>query len=136
MLKTENYNLNKPEVTDPLRLADFNQNSDLIDAAIKAAEQTAMAAYSADNAPWVMGSFSIAGTLWETPAVTFNFEPRAVFIFGYNSICGGAVNGGIAAVPLVKDLSSCSYLELQGNQLLLSYTSGSPQTSLWYLALK
>ena len=35
MTKTQNYNLNKPEATDPLRLADFNQNADIIDAALK-----------------------------------------------------------------------------------------------------
>ena len=34
--KTQNYNLNKPEVTDPLRLADFNQNADILDAALGA----------------------------------------------------------------------------------------------------
>ena len=35
MEKTQNYNLNKPESTDPLRVADFNQNADKIDAALK-----------------------------------------------------------------------------------------------------
>ena len=34
MTKTANYNLNKPEATDPLRLADFNGNADIIDAAL------------------------------------------------------------------------------------------------------
>ena len=34
MTKTMNYNLNKPEADDPLRLADFNQNADIIDTAL------------------------------------------------------------------------------------------------------
>lgn len=36
MQKTVNYNLNKPEAADPLRLADFNQNADIIDTALGA----------------------------------------------------------------------------------------------------
>lgn len=43
MLKTENYNLNKPEPNDPLRLEDFNENSDLIDAALKSVQNEAAA---------------------------------------------------------------------------------------------
>ena len=34
MTKTQNYNLKKPEPTDPVQLADFNENADLIDAAL------------------------------------------------------------------------------------------------------
>ena len=35
MQRTANYNLNKPEAGDPLRLADFNANADIIDGALK-----------------------------------------------------------------------------------------------------
>ena len=46
MTKTNNYNLKKPEPTDPLRLEDFNENADLIDAALggkaNAADLTAL----------------------------------------------------------------------------------------------
>ena len=52
MQKTQNYNLNKPEAGDPLRLADFNQNSDILDAALKnlSAERVITGSYTGDGA--------------------------------------------------------------------------------------
>ena len=35
MQLTPNYNLKKPEGTDPVDIQDFNDNADLIDAALK-----------------------------------------------------------------------------------------------------
>ena len=35
MQLTPNYNLKKPEETDPIDILDFNDNADLIDAALK-----------------------------------------------------------------------------------------------------
>ena len=40
MQKTANYNLKKPESTDPLRVADFNENADIIDAALSSLNTT------------------------------------------------------------------------------------------------
>ena len=46
MQKTANYNLNKPEAGDPIRVADFNANADIIDTALagkaNAADLTAL----------------------------------------------------------------------------------------------
>ena len=35
MQKTKNYNLNKPEAADPMRVSDFNENADKIDGLLK-----------------------------------------------------------------------------------------------------
>lgn len=48
MTKTQHYELKKPEITDPLRVADFNENSDLIDAAL-AANAKALSDYKTAN---------------------------------------------------------------------------------------
>ena len=45
MTKTNNYNLKKPEPNDPLRVADFNENADILDAALAGkAEQSTVTA--------------------------------------------------------------------------------------------
>ena len=77
MLKTENYNLNKPEGTDPLRLADFNQNSDIIDGALKnlSAERVITGSYTGDGA--------------DERIIDLPFTPKVVLLFvryGINSV--------------------------------------------------
>ena len=51
MEKTSNYQLNKPEAGDPLRLADFNQNADIIDGVLKnlSAERVVVGSYTGDG---------------------------------------------------------------------------------------
>ena len=69
MTKTQNYNLNKPEATDPLRLADFNQNSDILDAALKnlSAERVITGSYTGDGA--------------SERIIDLPFTPKVVFLF-------------------------------------------------------
>ena len=69
MQKTQNYNLNKPELTDPIRVADFNENAEIIDAAlnglhteavtlaaqVRAEAANALAAYKTANDAAVAG---------------------------------------------------------------------------------
>ena len=69
MTKTQNYNLNKPEATDPLRLADFNGNADIIDGAL--------ASLSADHV--YVGSYVGDGTAERI--IDLPFTPKVVFLF-------------------------------------------------------
>ena len=84
MTKTQNYNLNKPEVTDPLRVEDFNANADIIDAALNSlntavgskAEQSALAELIVTGT--YEGAVSSSSTGKQT--VTLGFQPRFLFI--------------------------------------------------------
>lgn len=87
MLKTVNYNLNKPEVTDPLRLADFNENSDLIDGALGALNTTAQTLNTAvagkGNCHIASGTYVGTGKYGSTNPTTIEvgFAPRLVIIY-------------------------------------------------------
>ena len=49
MLKTTNYQLNKPEGTDPVRVDDFNENADVIDAALMSKAEILLGTYSGNG---------------------------------------------------------------------------------------
>ena len=75
MTKTQNYNLNKPEAGDPLRLADFNQNADIIDGALSKCANIAVGSYIGD------GTYG-----QDNPkTLTFEFKPTVVWIRCTNS---------------------------------------------------
>lgn len=74
MEKTQNYNLNKPEVSDPMRLADFNENSDLIDAALTSLNT------EVENVVYV-GSYTGNGTSDRTIALPW--KPKFVLLLGH-----------------------------------------------------
>lgn len=109
MEKTANFNLNKPEVTDPMRLADFNQNSDIIDAALanlntavgSKAEQSAVTALTTAVPKIAVGTYT-GDTTITGMAVDVGFAPKMVFIWAnwcddsstYNTkYCGMVVEG-------------------------------------------
>ena len=71
MTKTQNYNLNKPEATDPLRLADFNGNADIIDGAL--------AALGGDHV--YVGSYVSDGTKSRT--IQLPWAPKFVLVLGH-----------------------------------------------------
>lgn len=74
MEKTANFNLNKPEPSDPLRLEDFNVNSDIIDAAL--GELSAARIY--------IGSFVGNGASSRT--IQLPWKPKFALVLGhYNS---------------------------------------------------
>ena len=82
MTKTEHYNLNKPEGNDPVRLADFNENADIIDAAIAAIPDI------------VTGTYIGNGTATRT--VDLGFAPKAVFVCSdQGATCFYAPNGAL-----------------------------------------
>ena len=86
MTKTANYNLNKPEATDPLRLADFNENADILDGALKnlsmAAPKIAVGSYVGTD---TSGSSN-------PNRLTFDFAPKALFVWG-NAYVAQAIRG-------------------------------------------
>ena len=69
MTETVNYNLNKPEASDPLRLADFNENADIIDAAL---------GVLTGRAKVVTGSYIGDNTSFHT--IPLEFTPRFVLV--------------------------------------------------------
>jgi len=70
MQKTSNFNLNKPEAADPMRIEDFNQNADLIDAALAGMPKI------------VTGNYVGTGTYGKDnpTTLTFPFPPKVVGI--------------------------------------------------------
>ena len=73
MTKTANYNLNKPEATDPLRLADFNDNADIIDTALAGLTSRLKIEF---------GSYVGTGTFGTGTknTLTFPFPPKVVIV--------------------------------------------------------
>ena len=77
MQKTSNYNLKKPEPTDPLRVEDFNENADIIDAAL-AGLNTVVG--NAGNCKIVTGSYVGTGTYGadNSNSLSFDFVPKLI----------------------------------------------------------
>ena len=107
MEKTTYYQLNKPEAADPLRVADFNENADKIDAALKQVDDNsvtrsaqvrseaanALAAYQTandaavaakGNCRVVVGTYTGTGTYGSSNknSLTFDAEPLFLLING------------------------------------------------------
>ena len=136
MTKTENYNLNQWEATDPIRREDFNADNAAIDAAIKAVEQSVGAAWSPSNAPWEMGTIDIFSAEAGDVLKTFDFEPSAIFLFAAATVGGSAINGNIAKVSYASDMSCYCYITLSGNTLTMTKIAGILVSELQYVALR
>ena len=132
MTKTNNYNLKKPEPTDPLRVADFNENADLIDAALGALT----GAYGPSNLPWEVGTLDLSKAEVTSLVKLFDFHPSAVFLFAKGTIGGGAVNPGSMRVYDISDTTDYHNFALWENELWLDDMQGMPFSSLCYVALK
>ena len=124
MTKTQNYNLNKPEAGDPLRLADFNQNSDLID--------TALASLSADHV--YVGNYVGDGT--SDRIIELPFEPKFAVLFGQ-------IHSEKRIVFLLPDMDFCtgSYgwesvpaynTQISGNAFVIQNSSFNNQTGVTF----
>ena len=97
MTKTVNYKLNKPEPTDPVHLADLNENADIIDAALKAATDAAIAA-AAGSAKVAWGSYvgdGISGNRGNSTSITAPFEAKLLIVTN-----GGTFNGKTTNVTM------------------------------------
>ena len=96
MTKTQNYNLNKPEAGDPMRVADFNVNSDIIDAALKnlSAERVYVGSYVGDGTnsrtielPWAPAFAVIMGQI--NNSATFNVAIPEFTFYSTGDVWGG-----------------------------------------------
>ena len=135
MEKTQYYNLNKPEVTDPLRVGDFNENADLIDAAIKAVEQSVARAWSADNVPWVFGTLDLTGVAIGDVITISDFEPTLLVMWTRLDIPGLATSGYELRVRRHNTGSYHDFL-FEGNTLTVTDMNGEPSTTVQYMLLK
>ena len=81
MTKTANYNLNKPEAGDPIRVADFNANADMIDAALNGLN-SAMGQMAVPKI--AVGTYDGTGQN-KTQSITLEFRPKAVIAWGNRS---------------------------------------------------
>ena len=81
MTKTINYNLNKPEPNDPLRVADFNENADKIDAALGNLN-TAMGQMAVPK--MAVGTYKGTGEN-KQQTIALGFRPKAVIAWGNKS---------------------------------------------------
>ena len=127
MTKTQNYNLNKPEATDPLRLADFNANADIIDGAL-AAQANSLAALNTavvgkGNCSVAVGTYIGADNYGSARSMQLKFakKPLAVFIGG----------GGHNAM-MIRDNYNGVSIDNYGNTRMLKVTWGSDGTVSWY----
>lgn len=74
MTKTEHYQLNQWEPGDAVKREDFNADNAAIDAALAAA-------YSAENKPYVVGTFELTeGYVYGSTAVSFDFTPSFILV--------------------------------------------------------
>ena len=135
MQETSNYNLKKPEPTDPLRLEDFNENADIIDGAIKAVERSVAGAYGPNNLPWVTGSLNLTNVDEGDVAKTFSFAPSAIFLTGASVTPGFGLNGDEIDLEERTDSSSRTMM-LNGKTLTVTGIYGGPSEQLRYLALR
>ena len=135
MQETSNYNLKKPEPTDPLRLADFNENADIIDGAIKAVERSVAGAYGPNNLPWETGTIDMSAGEPGGSVKKFGFVPSAVIVYGASSHVGIACGSIVARVLSATD-NGTILLKLQSSTLVLNGISGTTEKTLQYIALK
>ena len=82
MTKTQHYNLNKPEATDPIRVADFNGNADIIDTALAGCARVECGTYT--------GTHTYGSDKPNT--LIFGIQPKIVFIFTVSSAYGSMAN--------------------------------------------
>lgn len=148
MEKTTHYQLNKPEAADPLRLADFNENADKIDAALAAVRNEAannLAAYQTSNDAAVAALQDastrfgncrvVTGTYRGTDkytannpsSLTFDQEPIALFISGYDHTAV-LLRGSSGFV--VNDSTGIRFLECTWGTTVQWYSTGN---SVWQM---
>lgn len=100
---TENYGLCQWEATDQVLREEFNQDNAAVDEALKgtadlaqAAQVLAQAAYSPENSPIAVGSYTGNGAAKRK--IKLGFTPKAVLVVPYdtNFISMGRYLGGLA----------------------------------------
>ena len=139
---TENYGLCQWEATDQVLRTEFNKDNAKVDEALKgtadvaqAAQVLAQAAYSPENSPFVVGSYTGDGTAKRK--IELGFTPKAVLLVTHDSnfhssdgyyMGGLAVEGCNACIyPTAsqKWVSGDTYLAVTTGGFFVSYVEGS-----------
>lgn len=88
---TENYGLCQWEATDQVLRTEFNKDNAKVDEALKgtadvaqAAQVLAQAAYSPENSPFAVGSYTGDGQIKRL--IELGFTPKAVIVIPYDSV--------------------------------------------------
>lgn len=125
MQKTLNYNLNKPEPNDPLRVADFNENADKIDAALGALNTAVAAGLKIET-----GSYNGTGVCGSASPnkLTFPFPPKVVGIVVDGTEMKPAGTILIAGQTASSGMGSPNY----SNSALSLTVSWSENSVSWY----
>ena len=126
MTKTQNYNLNKPEASDPLRLADFNGNADAIDAALAGCARVECGTYNG------VGKYGEGNPC----TLTFGIQPKIVFIFTvsseYGSMGNTAYTGSAMGSNNVVFYYGGTKYKTYSNETGLTHYTLSGNTLTWY----
>lgn len=130
MTKTQNFNLNKPEVTDSIRVSDFNENAEIIDGLLNtlntsvAALNTAAAGFG--NCKIASGSYTGNGKYGSSNPTKLNvgFAPKIVLIAFEGNRCRLFLPIFDERYDLGSTFSSEAYTLIWGNTYFGMY-SGS-----------
>lgn len=142
--RTEHYDLCQWEATDQVLRTDFNEDNAKVDAALQgaadlaqAAQTLAEAAYSPENSPFAVGSYTGDGTAKRK--IELGFTPQAVLVLRYDNFpnVDGCYMGGLA----VEGCNACifpegsktwvsgtTYIAVTAGGFFVSYAEG-PYTS-------
>ena len=139
MQKTQNFCLNKPEGGDPLRLADFNQNADIIDGALSNLN-TAMGQIAVPKI--AVGTYKGTGQN-ASQTITLGFRPKAVIAWGNCSTLLQADNYSFSAMavdgaPFTRalEITNTGFIAIsEGNYALSQYYPNLNDSGLAYLYL-
>lgn len=126
MTKTEHYNLNKPEAGDPVRVADFNENADIIDTALAGGARVECGTYT--------GTHTYGSDKPNT--LTFGIAPKIVFVFTVSTEYGSMANTAYTGNAMGENNVVFYY----GGSSIRTYSSGvgtmhytlSGNTLSWY----
>ena len=133
---TENYGLCQWEATDQVLRTDFNEDNAKVDEALKsasdlaqAAQTLAGAAYSPENSPFVVGSYTGDGTAKRK--IELGFTPKAVLVVhsngvtAYRGTSSFAYYGGLALTDYnASTVSSEGVTEWNSERTIIALTEG------------
>lgn len=117
MTKTDNYNLNQWEATDPIRREDFNADNAVIDAALKEV---------AGRRPFVVGTYVGTGSTTTTQTVELGFRPSMVIIAYPNDSNGQYGTTITPDCSLSYNESVIAQITETGFEIGLALSGGSP----------
>ena len=140
--QTQNYGLSQWELTDDVRMEDFNADNAKIDAALASK-------YGTDKQPFVVGNYTGTGEVGTALRIDLGFPPSAVIVIGRGlfGLAGRSGDTAIDASPFDRGTnnvlgftSNCLSLTDTGFSLVKAYSSydatlNDAEQSYVYIAL-